>query len=67
MGELIEKLNCCGGGPPKRMNEREEKEINLFVSFELSGFTSRGAALLMKFLLLCGLLFVGGYGLRQQP
>ena len=42
---------------PKRMNEREEKEINLFVSFELSGFTSRGglAEWCVVGLFLCGL------------
>ena len=34
MGELIEKLNCCGGGPPKRMQSWRKSEKNWkFLSF----------------------------------
>ena len=47
MGELIEKLNCCGGGPPKRTLQIKKKwkidEINF--DFLLFCCASRGVLL----------------------
>ena len=52
MGELIEKLNCCGGGPPKGTLQIKKKwkidEINF--DFLLFCCASRGAALFVWFL-----------------
>jgi len=59
MGELIEKLNCCGGGPPKRTLQIKKKwkidEINF--DFLLFCCASRGglAEWCVVGLFLCGL------------
>ena len=67
MGELIEKLNCCGGGPPKRTLQIKKKwkidEINF--DFLLFCCASRGAALFVWFGFWFFFLVGYGRGTRQ--
>ena len=44
MGKLIEKLNCCGGGPPQRNEWMKSALLALFLWWVMAAASGRGSA-----------------------